>query len=109
METNFFSHSQAYDIASSIDFTPGGIVSKIISKNDAGSLTLFAFDENQGLSEHSAPFDAIVQVVEGSGEYIIGGKSHIVNAGQLIIMPANISHAVKAQTAFKMLLFMIKG
>lgn len=109
METTFFSHSQAYDIASSIDYTPGGIVSKIISKNAAGSLTLFAFDEGQGLSEHSAPYDAIVHVVEGIGEYVIGGEPHLVKAGEIIIMPANIAHAVKASSAFKMLLFMIKG
>ena len=72
-------------------------------------LPLFAFDKGQALSEHAAPFDAVVQVIEGTCEYIIGGVSHIVKAGQLIIMPANIPHAVKAPEAFKMLLFMIKG
>jgi len=106
---NAFEHSKATTIATSIEYTKGGVVSKIVSKNTGGNLTLFAFDEGQALSEHAAPFDAVVQVIEGSGEYIIGGVSHIVKAGQLIIMPANVPHAVKAPEAFKMLLFMIKG
>ena len=106
---NAFEHSKPTAVASAIDYTPGGIVSKIVSKNTGGNLTLFAFDAGQALSEHAAPFDAVVQVIEGTGEYIIGGVPHTVKAGQLIIMPANVPHAVRAPEAFKMLLFMIKG
>ena len=70
---------------------------------------LFSFDEGQGLSEHSAPFDAVVNVLDGEANILIGGKPHILGAGELIIMPANIPHAVKAQKKFKMLLTMIRS
>ncbi len=105
---NSFAHSQVMAVSTAIDYTPGGIVSKIITKNQGGNLTLFAFDNGQSLSEHTAPFDAVVQVVEGTGEFIIGGVSHLVKAGEMLIMPANEPHAVKAFGSFKMLLFMVK-
>ena len=71
-------------------------------------MTLFAFDEGQGLSEHTAPFDALVQVIDGEGEFIIGDKPHKVGEGQLILMPANVPHAVQANKRFKMMLTMLR-
>jgi len=85
------------------------IISRKILENSAGGVTLFAFDSGQRLSEHTAPFDAIVQIVEGKAEIIIDGTSHNLTSGELIIMPANIPHAVIANDRFKMLLTMIKG
>ncbi len=92
-----------------IKYSPQSIVSKTLKENPAGTLTLFAFDAGQGLSEHSAPFDAIVQVIEGEGLFIIGGEEHRLDAGQLIIMPANVPHAVRAVRKFKMLLIMFRA
>ncbi len=92
-----------------IRYSPQSIVSKTLKENPAGTITLFAFDEGQGLSEHSAPFDAVVQVIEGEGLFIIGGEEHHLNSGQLIIMPANVPHAVKAVRKFKMLLTMLRA
>jgi quercetin dioxygenase-like cupin family protein len=92
-----------------IEYSAGSVVSKTLKQNAAGTITLFAFDSGQGLSEHSAPFDAVVQVIEGEGSFIIGGEEHNLKEGELIIMPANVSHAVKAVQRFKMLLIMIRG
>ena len=96
------------DIASSIDYSADSIVSKTILENKAGGLTLFAFDKDQRLSEHTAPFDAIVQVVEGEGEIVIDQSAFPLTKGELIIMPAHVPHAVNARQRFKMLLTMIK-
>lgn len=109
MAQNTFDKAKSYDLAKSINYAEGAIVSKIISKNDAGNLTLFAFDKEQNLSEHTAPFDAIIQVVEGKAEIHIDGKPYMVSAGEFIIMPANIPHAVDAIEKFKMLLIMLKA
>ena len=87
-----------------INYAEGGIVSKEFVHANAGSLTLFAFDEGQGLSEHSAPFDATVQVLDGEAEVKIDGVPHVVKAGEMIIMPANHPHALFAHKRFKMLL-----
>lgn len=92
-----------------IDYSRGSIVSKTITNKKAGTLTLFAFDAGQGLSEHTVPYEAIVQVVEGKGEFKVGKKTVSVKAGQMIILPANIPHAVKAVKRFKMLLTMIRA
>lgn len=92
-----------------VQYAAGAVVSKILSKQPHGNVTLFAFDRGQELSEHSAPFDAMVHVLEGEVELIIGGESTIARANDFVIMPANIPHAVKAVTRFKMLLTMIKG
>lgn len=108
-EKKVVEHSSVFNPRKLSEYTEGGIVSQQLVKNSAGNISLFAFDKGQNLSEHSAPFDAMVQVLEGTGEYIIGGKSHQVNAGEMIIMPANVPHAVKAVTPFKMILVMIKG
>jgi quercetin dioxygenase-like cupin family protein len=91
-----------------IAYASGSVVSKQIIKKDTGNVTLFAFDKGEGLSEHTAPFDAMVQVLEGQVEILIGGKPFLLGAGETIIMPAHVSHALKALEKFKMLLTMIK-
>jgi quercetin dioxygenase-like cupin family protein len=100
--------SKSFDLTKLIEYSKDSIVSRTIAERKAGTLTVFAFDKGQGLSEHSAPFDAIVQVIDGNGEFTIGGVPVKVSAGQLIIMPANVPHAVRAVKKFKMLLTMIK-
>ncbi|MCE8423085.1 MAG: cupin domain-containing protein [Candidatus Methanoperedens sp.] len=92
-----------------IEYSPGSVVSKTLKQNPAGTITLFAFDAGQGLSEHSAPFDAVVQVIDGDGHFIIGGEDHNLTDGQLIIMPANVPHEVRAEQKFKMLLLMLRA
>jgi len=109
MIEKIFKAAEVYNLKEMVDYSDGATVSKIITRNEKGNLTLFAFDEGQNLSEHSAPFDAIVQVIEGKGTIIINKKEHSVSEGQLIIMPANIPHAVEAKEKFKMLLIMIKA
>ena len=100
---------EALDLAGLVQYADGSIVSRTIADNDSGTLTLFAFDAGQGLSEHSAPFDALVNVLDGEAEVIIGGKSVNTQAGQLVIMPANVPHAVRANQRFKMLLIMLRA
>jgi quercetin dioxygenase-like cupin family protein len=85
------------------------IVSKMIVNSEKGSITLFAFDKGQGLNEHTAPFDAIVQIIEGEAKITISGEEYTLSSGQMIIMPANKPHAVKSITKFKMMLIMIKS
>lgn len=92
-----------------IVYAKNSVVSQQIIKSKAGNISLFAFDKDEQLSEHSAPFEAVVQVLDGTAEIKIAGVPHEVNAGELIILPANIPHALYATTAFKMLLTMIKG
>ncbi|QFQ13034.1 cupin domain-containing protein [Pseudoprevotella muciniphila] len=92
-----------------IEYAADGIVSKEIIHTQGGSVTLFSFDKGQRLSEHSAPFDAIVTVIDGEPEIIIDGMPHHPKAGEMLIMPANHPHAVNATTRFKMLLTMIRG
>ena len=97
------------DLKDYIEYSTGSVVSKTLKENRAGTITLFAFDAGQGLSEHSAPFDAVVLVIDGEGRFITGGKEHDLKAGQLIIMPANIPHSVRAKQKFKMLLTMLRA
>lgn len=85
------------------------MVSRTLLQNDVGMVTLFAFDSGHGLSEHTTPFDALVHVVEGEGDLIIGGESHRVEAGQVVLMPADVPHAVRAAGRFKMLLTMLRA
>lgn len=92
-----------------IDYQGGSIVSREIMKNQAGTVTVFAFDQGQGLSEHTAPFDALVHILDGQAEIVIAGKPHHLAAGEMIIMPADRPHAVKANESFKMMLVMIRG
>ena len=91
-----------------IGYADDSIVSKTLLDKPIGTITLFAFDKGQRLSEHTAPFDAVVQVVDGCGIVTIDGSDHTVESGQIIIMPANIPHAVLAEQKFKMLLTMIR-
>lgn len=91
-----------------IEYSAGSVVSKEIIRKDAGTVTLFAFDKGQGLSEHTAPFDALVYIVDGKAQIKISGKPLTLKAGEMIIMPANKPHALKAINNFKMLLVMIK-
>ena len=108
METNIFEKATILDFNALVEYSTNGIVSKRVLEKKTGNVTLFAFDEGQKLSEHTAPFDAMVQVIEGKGEIVINGKQFLLNAGSSIIMPANIPHAVNAVSKFKMLLTMIK-
>ncbi len=87
----------------------GSVVSKEILKKETGTVTVFAFDQGQGLSEHTAPFDAMVCVLDGAAEITISGKSTLVSEGEMIIMPANKPHALKANERFKMMLVMIRS
>jgi len=91
-----------------VDYSAEGIVSKRVLQKEKGNVTLFAFDKGQKLSEHSAPFDAMIQVLEGKAEILINRVPYELTGGQTIIMPANIPHAVNAVEKFKMLLTMIK-
>ena len=109
MESNEFERAKVFSFRESIDYSDGGIVSKTVIKKQTGNISLFSFDKGEALSEHTAPFDAMIQVVDGKGEVVIGGKSFILEAGQSIIMPANITHAVNAVEKFKMVLTMIKN
>jgi quercetin dioxygenase-like cupin family protein len=93
---------------SMVNYQTGAIVSRQITKAEGGNVTLFAFDKGQELSEHTAPFDALVQVLEGQAQIQISGKEYLLKAGEAIIMPANDPHALKAIQPFKMLLTMIK-
>jgi len=92
-----------------VEYAEGSVVSRTLLKTGTGTVTLFAFDAGQNLSEHSTPFDAFVQVLDGEVELVIGGKSVMTKAGETVIMPANVPHAVNAVTRFKMLLTMIRG
>lgn len=96
-------------LASLIEYQENAVVSSELLRKPTGTLTLFAFDKGQGLSEHSAPFDALVQILEGEMEIIISSQPYPVKAGEFIIMPANDHHALKAETRAKMLLTMIKS
>ncbi len=97
------------ELKDEVSYTEKSIVSKQLIKMPAGNITLFAFDKGEGLSEHSAPFDAFVQILDGRAEVKIAGKPFILNEGQFIIMPANIPHALTAIEKFKMMLVMIKA
>ena len=101
--------SKIFTIKDTIEYQDNSVVSMELIKKDTGTVTLFAFDENEGLSEHSAPFDAMVQVLDGTLELRIDKKEYILNGGDMIVMPANIPHALHAKTKFKMILTMIKS
>lgn len=101
--------AEAFDLSALLDYQGDAVVSREIIKKDTGTVTFFAFDKGQGLSEHTAPFDALVYVVDGSAEIIISGKSNKVKTGEMIIMPAHKPHALKSIKRFKMLLVMIKS
>jgi quercetin dioxygenase-like cupin family protein len=101
--------AQVLDLADLAQYQEGSVVSRQITKAEAGNVTLFAFDAGQELSEHTAPFDALVHVLDGEAEVRISGQPFPVRAGQAIILPANEPHALKATSRFKMLLTMIRA
>jgi quercetin dioxygenase-like cupin family protein len=100
--------SEILHMADLVAYNEGSVVSRQITKAEAGNVTLFAFDKDQELSEHTAPFDALVHVLDGEAEIKISGKPFHLKAGEAIIMPADEPHAVRAMTRFKMLLTMIR-
>ncbi len=100
---------EAGELSSLVDYQDGAVVSKEIIRKDKGTVSLFAFGQGQGLSQHSAPFDALVYIIDGQAQVNIAGKEHSLAAGKAIIMPANQPHALKAVKRFKMLLVMIKA
>ncbi|MBW2277633.1 MAG: cupin domain-containing protein [Deltaproteobacteria bacterium] len=102
------SHSSAHALANLLEYVDGSIVSRTLTDKKTGTITLFAFAEGQGLSEHSAPFDAFVQVVEGELELVIGGQEVRATDGEIVIMPADVPHALRAAKPSKMLLVMIR-
>jgi len=108
MSNNTIIPAQALNLVSLVNETEQGIASRILAKTSGGNLTLFAFDKGQGLSEHSAPFDALVMVLEGQLNLIIDGKPVNAEPGTIVRMPANIPHAVEAPTKAKMLLIMLR-
>ena len=102
-------NNEAVVLRDFVEYSSGSVVSKTVVDKKAGTLTLFAFDAGQGLSEHTAPYDAVVQVLDGEAEVVIGGASTTVKTGQMIVMPANVPHALRAVVRFKMLLTMIRS
>jgi quercetin dioxygenase-like cupin family protein len=101
--------SKEQNLADLVEYSADSIVSKTILDKSAGTITLFAFDKGQKLSEHTAPYDAVVQVLDGSCRLTIDGQAKQVTAGQIIIMPGNVPHSVTAIERFKMLLTMIRA
>ena len=101
--------AQKISLADRISYQQGSIVSQEIASKKAGSVTIFAFDAGQGLSEHTAPFDAIVQIIDGEAAITVSGTTITAKAGELVVMPANEPHSLKAQKRFKMLLIMIRS
>jgi len=100
---------KAVSLAGLVEYQAGSVVSREVVKKPTGTVTVFAFDAGQGLSEHTAPFDALVHLLDGEAEITIGGKPVAVKAGDVVIMPANVPHALKAVKQFKMLLVMIRS
>ncbi len=102
-------HEAPRNLADLVAYQEGAIVSRTLINEKGGSVTLFAFDAGENLSEHTAPYDALVYVLEGEAEVTIGGASHRVRRGEVILLPANVPHAVDAPVPFKMLLVMIRS
>ena len=109
MGTNEFEKGKKFSFNKSIGYADRAVVSKHILKKDTGNISLFAFDKGEALSEHTAPFDAVVYIVDGKADILIDGHSNILEAGESIVMPADIPHALKAVEKFKMVLTMIKS
>ena len=101
--------AKAFRLGELVSYQEGSVVSRQIVKQEKGNVTLFAFDDGQGLSEHTAPFDALVHVIEGEAEITIAGKPIRTKAGEMVVMPANQPHALKAASRFKMVLTMIRA
>ena len=102
-------HAEVSRVVDLVSYQDGAVVSRIVIKRDTGNVTLFAFDAGQELSEHTTPYDALVQLVDGEAAITIAGRPYRLRAGDMIIMPAHQPHAVKALSPFKMLLTMIRS
>jgi quercetin dioxygenase-like cupin family protein len=100
---------KALDVKTLVEYSANSIVSKTLIDTKAGTITLFSFDKGQGLSEHTAPYDAVVQIVDGEAEITIGGNPIHASEGNMVVMPANVPHALQATKRFKMLLTMIRA
>lgn len=100
---------RALDLAGMVAYGDDAVVSRTLLDRRTGTLTLFAFDAGQGLSEHTAPYDATVHILEGEALIVIGGNHVAARAGQMVIMPAGVPHSLKAEQRFKMLLIMIRA
>lgn len=100
---------QVFDLAGMLSYQDGAVVSRTIIDKKQGTVTMFAFDKDQGLSEHTAPSDAMVYILDGQAEITISGKPYTLSAGEMILMPASQPHALRALTRFKMLLIMIRS
>ena len=109
MDKNEFDKGEKFSYSDTISYAEKAVVSKHVLKKETGNISLFAFDKGEGLSEHTAPYDAVVQIVDGKAEIIINGVSNILEAGETIIMPANQPHELKAVEKFKMVLTMIRS
>ena len=108
MKQHEFQTAEVFTMNSSVEYSAHSIVSKMVIKKPSGHVTLFAFDAGEELSEHTSPFDAIVQIIDGTAEVLIFGQSFNLHNGDSIILPGNVPHAVKAHERFKMQLTMIK-
>ena len=100
--------ARSIELAGFVEYQKGSVVSKEVINKKTGTVTLFAFDEGQGLSEHTSPYDAMVYILDGLAEIFIAGKKHNVSTGEMIIMPAGKPHALKAERCFKMMLVLIR-
>lgn len=107
METPF--PATAMNLTDAVLYAPGSVVSKTLLQNEGGSITLFAFDAGQGLNEHTTPFSAMVHMLEGTASWSIGGTEVTVQAGESVMLPASVPHAVSTDMPFKMLLIMLRG
>jgi len=107
-ETDDELKAQSLGLKDLVGYQDGSVVSRTLIDKPTGTVTLFSFDKGQGLSEHTAPFDAMVNVVDGEAEVMISGEPHTVNEGEMIIMPANKPHALRAHKPFKMLLVLVR-
>ena len=104
-----FEKGKVFVASELVDYTEGGVVSKELVHSNAGSVTLFSFDAGQGLSQHTAPFDAFIQVVDGEMVLNVEGSDHRIKAGESFIIPSGALHSVKAEQRFKMIITMIRG
>ena len=101
--------AEAFSLTGLVNYQGGSVVSRVVLKREKGNVTIFAFDEGQGLSEHTSPFDALVQAIEGEAEITVSGKPIALKAAEVVLLPAEQPHAVKAITRFKMLLTMVRS
>ena len=102
-------HGRVLRLVDLVNYQEGSVVSRTIIDKEAGTVTLFAFDQGEGLSEHKAPFDALVYVIDGEAEVVLSGKPLVLKRGEMVVMPANKSHALRAIKRFKMVLTMIRS